>query len=119
MKEKTAIQAILEGRCPNCRDGKIFKHPISKLNRFGLMHKNCPSCGLEFEREPGFFYGAMYVSYALSVAIFLGTVFVLYFLVGDPDLAVYIITVSVVALILYPFTFRYSRILYIYLFGSI
>ena len=83
------------------------------------MHKHCPSCGLEYEGEPGFFYGAMYVSYALSVAIFLCTVFVLYFFFGDPGLAVYIITVSVVALILYPFTFRYARILYIYLFRSI
>ena len=31
------------------------------------MWDNCPVCGLQFEREPGYFLGAMYVSYGLSV----------------------------------------------------
>jgi hypothetical protein len=32
------------------------------------MHRTCPDCGLPFEREPGYFLGAMYFSYALAVA---------------------------------------------------
>ena len=31
------------------------------------MHELCPVCGLRFQREQGYFLGAMYVSYALSV----------------------------------------------------
>jgi hypothetical protein len=31
------------------------------------MHERCPVCGLRFEREPGYFLGAMYISYALGV----------------------------------------------------
>lgn len=118
MKEKKTSLAILEGKCPHCREGQIFKYSAFKLNKFGSMHKQCPACGHEFEQEPGFFYGAMYVSYGLSVGIFLSTVFVLYFLLGDPSLTIYLVTVTIMAIILYPLTFRYSRILYIYLFSS-
>ena len=32
------------------------------------MHKRCPECGLKFEREAGYFLGAMYFSYALAMA---------------------------------------------------
>ncbi|MEM9340801.1 MAG: hypothetical protein AAGA66_18855 [Bacteroidota bacterium] len=39
------------------------------------MHTNCPTCGLRYEKEPGNFYGAMYVSYGFSTAIFLVTAF--------------------------------------------
>ena len=33
------------------------------------MHKECAACGEDFEREPGFYFGAAYVSYALTVAL--------------------------------------------------
>ena len=35
----------------------------------GLNHKNCSHCNLKYEIEPGFFYGAMYVSYALAIGL--------------------------------------------------
>ena len=34
---------------------------------FPKMHERCPTCGLKFEREPGYFLGAMYVSYGLAL----------------------------------------------------
>ena len=37
------------------------------------MHDRCPRCGLHFDREPGYFLGAMYISYGLG----LGLIFVL------------------------------------------
>jgi hypothetical protein len=33
------------------------------------MHEHCGHCGLRYKMEPNFFFGAMYVSYALAVAI--------------------------------------------------
>ncbi len=33
------------------------------------MNDNCPHCGLKFEREQGYFIGAMYVNYAATVLI--------------------------------------------------
>lgn len=119
MSEKGLLSAILKCKCPQCREGDMFTHGAYNLKKFGNMPEECPKCNLRFEREPGFFYGAMYVSYALSVGIFLTTVFVLYVLLGDPELSTYIISVAVVSLLLYPLTFRYSRVLFINIFSGI
>lgn len=43
------------------------------------MHERCPVCDLKFEREPGYFLGAMYISYGLG----LGTITVLAALVWE------------------------------------
>ncbi|MBI1325346.1 DUF983 domain-containing protein [bacterium] len=48
-------------RCPECRRGKVF------ANLFLKMNPTCPVCGLKFEREPGYFLGAMYFSYAMAI----------------------------------------------------
>jgi uncharacterized protein (DUF983 family) len=60
-----SLAAMLHGVCPRCREGRIYRRPFwrSWLD----MHTRCPVCGLLFEREQGYFLGAMYVSYALSV----------------------------------------------------
>ncbi|MBV6644147.1 MAG: DUF983 domain-containing protein [Cyclobacteriaceae bacterium] len=83
------------------------------------MNEQCAHCGFRFEREPGFFYGAMYVSYALSVGIFLVASVILYFLFGNPNIEVYVVTVALLALLSYPLNFRYSRILFLHVFGGV
>lgn len=119
MSEKGVLQAVLEGRCPKCRRGQMFIGSAYNLNKLAKMNKNCPHCGHQFEMEPGYFYGAMYVSYALSVGIFLVTTFLLYIFFDDPSLTVYLLSVSIVALLLYPLNFRYSRILFAHVFGGV
>ena len=62
--------SILHNKCPRCSKGDFFySHPYH-LKYFGKKHYNCSNCDLKFEREPGFFFGSMFVSYALSVALF-------------------------------------------------
>ena len=58
--------STLTNTCPRCHKGKVFKksNPYN-LKQLSAMHEQCDSCGLVYEREPGFFFGAMYVSYAL------------------------------------------------------
>ncbi len=119
MSQKGLIPALLECKCPRCREGKIFPHGAYDLKKFTVMNQECPVCNLRYEREPGFFYGAMFVSYALSVGIFLVTVFCLYFFVGDPELETYIITVGLVSALLYPLTLRYSRVLFLNIFSGV
>ncbi len=118
MKEKSAYHAALKGKCPRCRTGDMFRYPAYKISGLGKMHKRCGTCELSFEPEPGFYYGAMYVSYAFSVAIFLVTSFVVYFAAGDPEIEWYFGAVTLVALLLYPLNFRYSRILFFHVFGG-
>jgi uncharacterized protein (DUF983 family) len=62
----SALVGILRQRCPRCRAGKIFRGSI--FLRFPKMHERCEDCDLKFEREPGYFLGAMYVSYGLALA---------------------------------------------------
>jgi uncharacterized protein (DUF983 family) len=58
---------ILRQRCPRCRLGNIFRYSI--FRGFPKMQERCPVCDLKFEREPGYFLGAMYVSYGLGIVI--------------------------------------------------
>ena len=111
--------AVLGGRCPHCRTGYMFQHPIRKIWKFDKTFKKCPHCDFVFEIEPGFWYGAMYVSYALNVGLILTSLFVLMFLING--LAWWIVMLIVAGLIFLsvPVTFRLSRVLYLYLFGSV
>ena len=77
-------------------------------------HESCSHCGLKYMIEPSFFYGAMYVSYAITVAMAIA-VFVICHLLGLGLIATLIGIVA--ALILAnPFVMRISRLLYINFF---
>ncbi|WP_245905106.1 DUF983 domain-containing protein [Pontibacter mucosus] len=80
------------------------------------MHKSCPKCGQTFEPELGFYYGAMYVSFAFNVAIFLVFLFILYHLLGEVTMAMMIGVVAVVVLGFLPIIFRLSRVIWINFF---
>ena len=82
------------------------------------MNANCECCNLKFEREPGFFIGAMYISYAFSVALFT-TVGVALSVLGDFAVSTYIITIIIAVILLLPILFRYSRIIYLHAFGGV
>lgn len=62
----TRITAIVRQRCPRCLEGKIFGKPFWRA--WLAMNERCPVCGLKFDREQGYFVGAAYVSYGISLA---------------------------------------------------
>lgn len=66
-RKPATVGDIFHQRCPRCRVGSIFRDSI--FRGFPEMHERCPVCDLKFEREPGYFLGAMYVSYALGLGI--------------------------------------------------
>jgi hypothetical protein len=78
------------------------------------MNVACPACGLVFDREPGYFAGAMVVSYAVAVPILAAMVIVLITL-GGLDAVVALIIGNTAYLVLVPFIFRYSRVLWLHL----
>jgi len=61
----STLAGILRQRCPRCRAGQIFCSSL--LLGLPKMHPRCPICDLKFEREPGYFLGAMYISYAIAL----------------------------------------------------
>ncbi|UOQ52696.1 DUF983 domain-containing protein [Hymenobacter cellulosivorans] len=115
--ESSAL-ACLALRCPRCHEGPLFTSPALSI-KFSHMHEHCPVCGQAFEPEPGFYWGSMYVSYAFSVAIFTISGVLCYYLLGDPAVWVYVLTVAVASIALMPLVFRYSRAIMLYLFGGV
>jgi uncharacterized protein (DUF983 family) len=96
------IIALLRQRCPRCCQGKIF-------GGFFRMNDPCPVCGLVFQREEGYFLGAMYVSYLLGSV--LAGLFYWAVYTWDPDLGPtpFALLFFLVYLPLTPFIWRYSR----------
>lgn len=119
MQEKSKLQAIVEGKCPRCRQGDLFTYPISNIKKFAQTNQHCPVCNVRFEQEPGFFFGAMYISYAFCVAILVASFLIINILFEDAHILVYVISVPLIVTLALPFIFRYSRILYLYMIGGI
>ncbi|HYF67006.1 MAG TPA: DUF983 domain-containing protein [Ohtaekwangia sp.] len=83
------------------------------------MNEFCPHCGVRLQPEPGFYQGAMYVSYGITVACLIVVSAILYYALGNPDQWVYIISVIAIMILLAPLNFRYSRVIYLYMFGGL
>ncbi|MBY0244284.1 MAG: DUF983 domain-containing protein [Sphingobacteriaceae bacterium] len=114
MRKTTKLEAIVACKCPRCRKGNIFAGKIYSIS--GQKTKeNCSHCNLRFEREPGFFYSAMYVGYALNVAQIVTIAIATYVLGGVPlvyeSFWMYIGSILLGVLFFAPFNYRYSRVL--------
>ena len=55
----TALQRAFLLRCPRCGKGKLFKGVFA-------MNKRCPVCNYKFEREEGYYTGAMAINLVIS-----------------------------------------------------
>jgi uncharacterized protein (DUF983 family) len=109
--------ALLDLRCPRCHTGKLFVHPALSTS-FVQMPSQCPVCGQTYEPEPGFYYGAMYISSGFSTGILLLIGFLLYYFANDPPLWVYVTAVGIAVMLVTPMLFRYSRAVMLYGFGG-
>lgn len=110
------VVGVVKGKCPNCKKGNIFETKGNIfLFRMPKMNKRCNECGFKFEKETGFFFGAMFVSYALAVAEMIASLIIFWLLLDLSPLNVFFI-VSLVAFIGSTFNFRLSRAIWIYLF---
>lgn len=106
----------LKCKCPKCKKEDIFTDSGNiLLARIPKMNDKCAVCNYKFERETGFFFGAMFVSYALSAAQMIFSLVLLWYLVGLSPLRVFLIIVMA-AVLLSTINFRLSRSIWIYLF---
>jgi hypothetical protein len=101
------------------KKGDIIKDQWWQLSNFSKMNKICPNCQVNFEVEPGFFYGSMYMSYGFSVIIMLLGGILIFNLFNDPPVLYYIIPITLVSLLFTPFNFRISRVIYLHLVSGI
>jgi uncharacterized protein (DUF983 family) len=107
--------AIVGSRCPQCREGKIFPVSIMSFSKLTIVNKTCSVCTANFVPEPDFFYGAMYISYAFSVAWIITVLTAINVLVEKPELWMYLSIIFSGNIIFLPSMLRYSKVLYLYL----
>ena len=114
----TKLYSIFTSSCPVCHSGPMYQshkayHPSKTLH----MHEHCLNCGVKFKIEPSFFYGAMYVSYAVGVAFAMATFIISYFWLSLDRLQTFF-TISGVLVMTLPIILRLSRNIWINFFFS-
>jgi len=105
------IVDILRQRCPRCRLGNIFPR---SLFLFPKMHERCSVCHLRFEREPGYFLGAMYISYGIAL-VFITVVAFVFWAITHWWITKDTIWAVILFLPFAPAITYFSRVLWIYL----
>ena len=114
-KKGTKFYSILNNKCPKCHEGDFFvnKTPFKFKNNLKI-YDHCSHCHLKYMIEPSFFYGAMYISYALTIA-FSVAIFIINYFLGFSLLTGFI-AIIVILILLTPITMRLSRLIYINMF---
>jgi uncharacterized protein (DUF983 family) len=89
--------------CPKCGEGRLF-------TGWFAMAPSCPSCGLDFLREQGYYVGAIYINYGITATIELSIGIPL----ADRVPTLWLVwPLSVFALLFPLWFFRYSRSLWL------
>lgn len=110
------IGSTLGQKCPRCRQGDLFVHHPYNLKKFTEMNNACDVCGQKFTFEPGFYDGAMYVSYAMQVATITSVMVAYYVLYPAASLTLKLSTFILLMIAMIPLTLRVSRSLWIHFF---
>lgn len=111
------LYSIFKEKCPVCHQGEVFEGRTYNLRKLGKMYSHCSHCGHKYELEAGFFYGAMYVSYALTVTVSVATFALSYFIFPAQSSWFHIGMIVAVILILAPVSFRISRMIWMNFFS--
>ncbi len=118
LKKGSKLYSILTGTCPKCQEESMYqdKNPLH-LSKLLKMNEKCSHCGLHYQIEPSFFYGAMYVSYAMNVALGVAA-FIISYVIFNSNLKTAFAVILISTILLYPFVLRWARNIYINIFVS-
>ena len=118
LKKGSKLNSILTGSCPKCQNESMYLDKnMLHLTKILKMNENCSHCGLKYQIEPSFFYGAMYVSYGLNVAIGIAA-FIISYVLLNTSLKVTFISIIASLILSFPLVLRLSRNIYINMFVS-
>jgi uncharacterized protein (DUF983 family) len=116
LKKGSKLNSILTGSCPQCQKESMYEdqNPYN-FPKMLKMNERCTHCGLKYQIEPSFFYGAMYVSYGLNVAVGVAA-FIISAVFFHATVGESLIIIIVALVLLLPIILRLSRNIYINLF---
>jgi uncharacterized protein (DUF983 family) len=109
------ILDILNEKCPKCSEGYVFKQNVSLL-KLPIMNDGCDKCNYRYDREPGYFLGAMYISYGFAVLQGVITFLILHYSFPFMSTLLKTIIVVIIIIILGRKNYKLSRVLYIHIF---
>src|SRR5215208_3122060 len=120
---RSYIATVYGCRCPRCREGKLFKYPLTfRLKRNLDMYERCPVCDQPTDIEVGFYYGTGYVSYVVALLITILTCLTWLLTIGfsfkDKRFLYWIVLNSLFLIALQPWLMRFSRVLWLSWFVS-
>jgi|TARA_B110000967_G_scaffold33527_1_gene32193 hypothetical protein len=118
LKKGTKLYSILKRKCPVCQEADFFISKPYNLKNLGKIHDSCCNCNESFSKEPGFYYGAMYVSYGLGVAMFVSIFLLTYLIYPDSSAFTYITLIAIAMVFLGPFLYELSKIIWANMFMS-
>ncbi|WP_299111401.1 DUF983 domain-containing protein [uncultured Winogradskyella sp.] len=112
------LYSILFGACPKCHQESMYtvKNPYV-LSDTLKINDNCSHCNTKYRMEPSFFYGSMYVSYAVGIA-FAVAAFIISYVILKSSLTVAFIAIILTLIGFMPVIMRLSRNIWINLFMS-
>lgn len=114
--EGSKLYSILTGTCPVCHEESMYKESNPyKLNRVFDMHEHCSNCGTKYKIEPSFFFGAMYVSYAVGIAFAVAAFVIAYYFFGGGLMTSFWAIIGTLVVFM-PVIIRLSRNIWINLF---
>ncbi len=78
------------------------------------MNERCPACNLRFEREPGYFVGSLYISYALAVGTLMTGLWIGSLLAPEMDLGWIVLICVALFVPCVPMVTRYARVIWMF-----
>jgi uncharacterized protein (DUF983 family) len=105
---KSLFYSIIFMKCPRCREGNMFEKPIFSFQKTFTMYD-------KYSLEPGFYYGAMFISYILSAFTMFGLFAIVKFGLGM-DVVPAFISITIVMLGSLVWFFRISRVIWLHFF---
>lgn len=119
------LRSVLSLRCPGCRKVSMFKNPSTySLQNLGEVNQVCPKCGTKLVPETGFYFGAAYANWALTVALWVSILVALkvFDALGLIEFGflthpmTFLISGILLTLVLFPYMFRLSRSMWAHFF---
>jgi uncharacterized protein (DUF983 family) len=116
LKKGTKTYSVLKWKCPNCQEGDLFiyRSPYS-FTKCLLMHEKCSECNQDFQIEPGFYYGSIWMSYPVVVLITIAVTSYFYLYLELP-LMFFILILAAIMLSLQPLIVRFGRAMWLNIF---
>lgn len=114
IKKPSATSSIFGLKCSSCRRGKMFETPTMSFNKPFKMNRHCPKCGADLEPEPGFYFGAMFISYAITVWPILGLMAIFRWVLGWSLYGSFALSLLITG-VLFIYIFRVSRAIYLHM----